>query len=73
MRLFEVSIVGSPAYTATAGTATVRSFDKLALRSQVDEDTLRDVMLTLAEGQVLSEEEAAIISEAVNALTPQVA
>jgi HK97 family phage prohead protease len=72
VRLFEVSIVGSPAYTATAGTATVRSFDKLALRSQVDEDTLSDVMLKLEEGQDLTEEEAAIISEAVNALTPKI-
>lgn len=71
VRLFEVSIVGSPAYTATAGTATVRSFDKLALRSQVDEDTLSDVMLKLEEGQDLTPEEAAIISEAVNALTPK--
>jgi HK97 family phage prohead protease len=71
VRLFEVSIVGSPAYTATAGTASVRSFDKLALRSQVDEDTLSDVMLKLEEGQDLTEEEAAIISEAVNALTPK--
>lgn len=69
VRLFEVSIVGSPAYSATAGTATVRSFDKLALRSQVDEDTLSDVMLKLEEGQDLTPEEAAIISEAVNALT----
>jgi HK97 family phage prohead protease len=72
VRLFEVSIVGSPAYSATAGTATVRSFDKLALRSQVDEDTLSDVMLKLEEGQDLTPEEAAIISEAVNALTPKV-
>ena len=72
VRLFEVSIVGSPAYTATAGTATVRSFDKLALRSQVDEDTLSDVMLKLEEGQDLTEEEAAVISEAVKALTPKI-
>jgi HK97 family phage prohead protease len=71
VRLFEVSIVGSPAYTATAGTATVRSFDKLALRSQVDEDTLSDVMLKLEEGQDLTEDEAAVISEAVKALTPK--
>lgn len=69
VRLFEVSIVAWPAYSATAGTATVRSFDKLALRSQVDEDTLSDVMLKLEEGQDLTPDEAAIISEAVNALT----
>lgn len=69
VRLFEVSIVAWPAYSATAGTATVRSFDKLALRSQVDEDTLSDVMLKLEEGQDLTPDEAAIISEAVSALT----
>jgi macrodomain Ter protein organizer (MatP/YcbG family) len=51
------------------GTATVRSFDKLALRSQLDEDTLSDVMLKLEEGQDLTPEEAALISEAVDALT----
>lgn len=69
VRLFEVSIVAWPAYSATQGTATVRSFDKLALRSQVDEDTLSDVMLKLEEGQDLTPDEAAIISEAVSALT----
>lgn len=69
VRLFEVSIVAWPAYTATMGTATVRSFDKLALRSQLDEDTLSDVMLKLEEGQDLTPEEAALISEAVDALT----
>ncbi len=71
VRLFEVSIVGWPAYSATSGTASVRSFDKLALRSQVDEDTLSDVMLKLEDGQDLTLEEAAIISEAVKALTPK--
>lgn len=69
VRLFEVSIVAWPAYSATQGTATVRSFDKLALRSQVDEDTLSDVMLKLEDGMDLTAEEAAIITEAVNALT----
>lgn len=69
VRLFEVSIVAWPAYSATQGTATVRSFDKLALRSQVDEDTLSDVMLKLEDGLDLTAEEAAIITEAVNALT----
>lgn len=71
VRLFEVSIVAWPAYSATNGTASVRSFDKLALRSQVDEDTLSDVMLKLEDGQDLTVEEAAIISEAVKALTPK--
>lgn len=72
VRLFEVSIVGTPAYSATAGTATVRSFDKLALRSQVDEDTLSDVMLKLEEGQDLTPDEAEAIKQAVEALTPKV-
>lgn len=71
VRLFEVSIVAWPAYSATQGTATVRSFDKLALRSQVDEDTLSDVMLKLEDGMDLTEEEAAIITEAVKSLTPK--
>lgn len=69
VRLFEVSIVAWPAYSATAGTASVRSFDKLAIRSNVDEDTLSDVMLKLEDGADLTAEEAAIITEAVNALT----
>ena len=68
VRLHEVSIVAWPAYSATAGTASVRSFDKLALRSNVDEDTLSDAMLKLEDGQDLAVDEAALIIEAVNAL-----
>jgi len=34
VRLFEVSLVGSPAYTATAGTVSVRRFEKAAQRAR---------------------------------------
>lgn len=69
VRLFEISVVAFPAYPSTAGTATVRSFDKLAERSQVDEDTLSDIMLKLEEGADLTVDEANIINSAVSALT----
>jgi HK97 family phage prohead protease len=67
IRLHEVSIVtGFPAYQST--TASVRSLDILATRTQVDVDELADVMLKLESGETLKDAEASLITEVVDKL-----
>jgi HK97 family phage prohead protease len=67
IRLHEVSIVtGFPAYEAT--TASVRSLDILATRTNVDADKLSDVMLKLEAGETLPNDEADLLLEVVNKL-----
>jgi HK97 family phage prohead protease len=67
IRLHEVSIVtGFPAYEAT--TASVRSLDMLATRTNVDADKLSDVMLKLEAGETLPNDEADLLLEVVNKL-----
>lgn len=70
VRLFEVSIVGAPAYQATSGTTMVRGLDKIAERAMVDTDTLADAMLKIESGKDLTEEEAQILSKVVDELAP---
>jgi HK97 family phage prohead protease len=67
IRLHEVSIVtGFPAYEAT--TASVRSLDILATRTNVDADALADVMLKLEAGETLPAAEADLLTEVVTKL-----
>jgi HK97 family phage prohead protease len=64
IRLHEVSIVtGFPAYEAT--TASVRSLDVLASRTNVDADALADAMLKLENGESLPAQQADLLSEVV--------
>lgn len=64
IRLHEVSIVtGFPAYEAT--TASVRSLDILATRTNVDVDALSDAILKLEAGETLEASHADLISEVV--------
>jgi uncharacterized protein len=70
VRLFEVSVVGSPAYEATTGTTMVRGLDKIAQRAMVDSDSLADAMLKIESGADLTEEEVEIISKVVQELSP---
>lgn len=64
IRLHEVSIVtGFPAYEAT--TASVRSLDVLATRTNVDADALADAMLKLENGESLPAAQADLLSEVV--------
>ena len=72
VRLHEVSVVAWPAYTATAGTVSVRSLDKVATRSGVDADALADALLKLEEGSDLTPDEGRLISQAVDSLVPKV-
>ena len=63
VRLYEVSIVSSPAYEATAGTVAVRSTDG------IDADKLAEGLMRLESGEELSQEDAALINDVVSRLT----
>jgi HK97 family phage prohead protease len=71
VRIHEVSIVAFPAYEQTAGTAMVRSLDKVATRAEVDVDTLADAMLAVEDGQDLTLEQAEILNKVIQRLSPQ--
>ena len=71
VRLFEVSIVGAPAYEATTGTTMVRGLDTIAQRALVDSDALADAMLKIESGADLTDEEVGIISKVVEELSPK--
>jgi HK97 family phage prohead protease len=67
IRLHEVSVVtGFPAYKDT--TATVRTIDYLANRTNVDPDKLSDAIMALENGETLNEDSAQLIVEVVNKL-----
>ena len=71
VRLFEVSIVGAPAYEATTGTTMVRGLDTIAQRALVDSDALADAMLKIESGADLTDEEVGILSKVVEELSPK--
>jgi len=71
VRIHEVSIVAFPAYTSTAGTANVRSFDGVAKRAEVDADQLADAMLAIEDGKDLSLEQSELLKQVIQRLTPQ--
>ena len=68
VRLFETSIVAFPAYQATE--ASVRAYDQLALRTNVDADELADAILKLEEGEDLSDDQAKLLKNVVEKLSP---
>jgi len=65
VRLFEVSIVSSPAYEGTAGTVAVRSVTE----SGIDADQLADALMRLESGEELDPTQAGLITEVVSKLT----
>jgi uncharacterized protein len=71
VRIFEVSVVAYPAYQQTAGTATVRSYDAVAKRAEVDADQLADAMLAIEDGKDLSLEQSELLNTVIQRLTPQ--
>ena len=71
VRIHEVSIVAFPAYQQTAGTASVRSFDGVAKRAEVDADQLADAMLAIEDGKDLSLEQSELLTKVIQRLTPQ--
>jgi HK97 family phage prohead protease len=70
VRLHEVSIVAFPAYTATAGTTQVRGLDKIALRAEVDADSLADALIKIESGETISIEEKSLITKVLDTLAP---
>ena len=64
VRLFEVSVVSSPAYEQTAGTVSVRSTD-----TGIDADQLADALMRLESGEELDASHATLITDVVAKLT----
>jgi uncharacterized protein len=69
VRLFETSIVAFPAYQATE--ASVRAYEALATRAEVDADDLADAILKLEEGEDLSQTQAELLKNVVEKLAPE--
>lgn len=70
VRLHEVSITPFPAYTQTAGTASVRGLDKVAKRAEVDADALADALIKLETGEEISPEDVSLLDSVIKSLTP---
>lgn len=71
VRLHEVSVVAFPAYSATAGTTTVRGLDRLAERAEVDADTLADVMLKVEMGDDITSTDKELLERVLAKLAPE--
>tara|TARA_R110001606_G_scaffold581_1_gene2218 strand:+ start:3070 stop:4512 length:1443 start_codon:yes stop_codon:yes gene_type:complete len=69
VRLHEVSIVAFPAYSATAGTTSVRALEAVAKRAEVSEDDLADAMLKIEEGKTLTAEENSLLTKVISSLS----
>lgn len=72
VRLFEASIVSMPAYSATAGTTSVRNFDAIAKRADVDVDALADAMIKMESGENLTSDEANLITTVADRLSERI-
>jgi len=71
VRLHEVSLVSWPAYTATAGTVSVRKYEKLAERSNVDAGTLAEALTKIEDGLDITSDEKEMLSRVIGSLAPQ--
>jgi HK97 family phage prohead protease len=71
IRLHEVSIVAFPAYTATAGTTTVRGLDRVALRAEVDADLLADAIFKIEQGEDISADDRTLLAQVIAKLSPE--
>jgi HK97 family phage prohead protease len=72
VRLHEVSVVAFPAYPETAGTTSVRSFDALATRAQVDPDLLSSALTRLETGQDLDSDSRDLLLDVIGKVSPAV-
>lgn len=70
VRLFEVSLVGSPAYSETNGTAMVRGLDKIAERADVNPDDLADALLKIENGEDITTDDRQLVDKVLAELTP---
>jgi hypothetical protein len=71
VRLHEVSIVAWPAYTATAGTLSVRKFEKVAARADVNAEALADALVKLEDGLNITTDEQEMLSRVISTLAPE--
>jgi uncharacterized protein len=71
VRLFEVSIVGWPAFPATAGSTAVRALDRVATRAEVDVDALSDALLKIENGETISAEDKDLLEKVLAELAPE--
>ena len=71
INLHEVSIVAFPAYSATAGTASVRGLDRLAQRAEVDVDALAYALLKLEAGEDITIDDRDLLKTVIDRLAPQ--
>jgi HK97 family phage prohead protease len=69
VRLFETSIVAFPAYQATE--ANVRSYETLAIRTEVDATDLAEAIMQLEDGEDLSHPQAELLKTVVERLAPR--
>jgi HK97 family phage prohead protease len=67
--LFEVSLVTSEAYAATAGTVSVRNYVATADKTEIDVDVLAEAMNDFEQGNELSPEKAGVIQAVLEKLT----
>ena len=70
VRLFEVSIVAFPAYSATSGTATVRSLENLVTRAEVDAVALEAALTKLEAGEDLDNDARNLLTTVIDKLSP---
>ena len=71
VRLHEVSVVAWPAYTATAGTVSVRKFEETAKRAEVDAEALADALLKIEDGLNITGEEQEMLGRVIETLAPE--
>ena len=70
VRLHEVSVVAFPAYTATAGTTSVRSLDAVAQRAEVDADQLAAALDKIEAGEDITIDDRNLLSTVIDKLSP---
>jgi uncharacterized protein len=71
VRLHEVSIVAWPAYTATAGTVSVRKYEKTAERADVSAEALADALGKIEDGLNITSDEQDMLSRVISTLAPE--
>jgi HK97 family phage prohead protease len=71
VRIHEVSLVAFPAYTSTAGTVSVRAYQVVAERAEVDAEELATAISAMEEGKELTLDQASLIRKVVDRISPE--
>ncbi len=61
-----------PAYTATAGTVSVRKFEETAKRADVNAEALADALGKIEDGLNITTDEQEMLSRVISTLAPEV-